>query len=107
VVATGRPALPTITGNYYVQKKYSPYRMVSPWPYGSPYYYPPVWMSWAMEWEMSGYFIHDAPWRTRYGPGANFVAGTHGCINVPHDAMSWLYNWTPVGTTVTVIAGSW
>jgi lipoprotein-anchoring transpeptidase ErfK/SrfK len=106
VVATGRPALPTLTGTFHVFAKYSPYRMVSPWPYGSAYYYPPVWMSWAMEWEASGYFIHDAPWRTVYGPGANLISGTHGCINVPHNAMSWLYQWTPVGTTVTVIPGA-
>lgn len=103
IVATGRPALPTPTGTFSITAKYSPYRMVSPWPPGSPYYYPPVWMSYAMLWHDGGYFLHDAPWRTVWGPNANYISGTHGCINVPIAGETWLYNWAPVGTTVTVI----
>jgi lipoprotein-anchoring transpeptidase ErfK/SrfK len=105
VVATGRPALSTPTGTFSIMAKYSPYRMVSPWPYGSPYYYSPVWMSYAMLWHDGGYFIHDAPWRTVWGPGANTTSGTHGCINVPLSGEAWLYNWAPIGTTIQVIAG--
>ncbi|MDP9325331.1 MAG: L,D-transpeptidase [Candidatus Dormibacteraeota bacterium] len=105
LVTTGRPALPTITGVYHIFRKESPYQMRSDWPRGSPYYFDPVWMSWAMEWESSGYFIHDAPWRSRYGPGTNNDNGTHGCINVPHDPMSVLYSWAEIGTTVVVLKG--
>ena len=105
-VTTGRPALPTITGVFHIFKKYSPYCMSSSWPPGSPYYWAGcAGMSWAMEFEASGYFIHDAPWRSRYGPGTNDSNGTHGCVNVPHDAMSWLYPWTDMGTTVVVLQG--
>src|SRR5438128_2267421 len=101
-VATGRPALPTPPGVYHIFRRYSPYLFISPWPYGSPYWYPSSWTNWAMEFAGGGYFIHDAPWRTWYGPGANLYNGTHGCVNVPYSPMAFLWNWTPMGTTVVV-----
>ena len=101
-VATGRPQLPTPPGVYRVFHKYSPYKFISPWPYGSPYWYPSAWTSFAMEFIAGGYFIHDAPWRSWYGPGSNLYNGTHGCVNVPYSPMSFLWNWTPMGTTVVV-----
>jgi len=101
-VATGRPALPTPPGVYRIFAKYSPYEMISPWGYGSPYWYPPSWTNWAMEFRSGGYFIHDAPWRSWYGPGSNLYNGTHGCVNVPYSPMSFLWGWTPMGTTVVV-----
>ena len=102
VVATGRPELNTVTGDFTILHKYSPYLFVSPWPRSSPYWYPPSWTTYAMEFESSGFFLHDAPWRSDWGPGANLVAGTHGCINVPFDAMHALYDWAVVGDLVVV-----
>ena len=102
IVTTGRPALPTIPGVYHIFARYSPYKFISPWPYGSAYYYPPSWTNFAMEYQAGGYFIHDAPWRSWYGPGSNFGDGTHGCVNVPYSPMLTLWNWTPIGTTVIV-----
>ena len=101
-VATGRPALPTPPGVYHIFAKYSPYEMISPWPRSSPYWYPNSWTNWAMEFAGGGYFIHDAPWRSWYGPGSNIYNGTHGCVNVPYSPMSFLWGWTPMGTTVVV-----
>jgi len=101
-VATGRPQLPTPPGVYHVFARYSPYEMISPWPRSSPFYYPPSWVNWAMEFIGGGYFIHDAPWRSWYGPGSNIYNGTHGCVNVPYSPMLFLWNWTPIGTTVVV-----
>ncbi|HXO59744.1 MAG TPA: L,D-transpeptidase family protein [Candidatus Acidoferrum sp.] len=101
-VATGRPQLPTPPGVYHIFARYSPYQMISPWPYGSPYWYPNSWTNWAMEFRGGGYFIHDAPWRSWYGPGANLYNGTHGCVNVPYSPMATLWNWAPNGTTVVV-----
>jgi lipoprotein-anchoring transpeptidase ErfK/SrfK len=101
-VATGRPQLPTPPGVYQIFARYSPYQMISPWPYGSPWWYPPSWTSFAMEFIRGGYFIHDAPWRSWYGPGANLYNGTHGCVNVPYSPMATLWNWAPNGTTVVV-----
>ena len=101
-VATGRPQLPTPPGVYHIFARYSPYQMISPWAYGSPWWYPPSWTNWAMEFIRGGYFIHDAPWRSWYGPGANLYNGTHGCVNVPYSPMATLWNWAPIGTTVVV-----
>jgi lipoprotein-anchoring transpeptidase ErfK/SrfK len=102
LVATGRPQLPTPPGVYHIFRRYSPYLMVSPWAYGSPWWYAPAWTNFAMEFIGGGYFIHDAPWRSWYGPGANLYNGTHGCVNVPYGAMATLWNWAPNGTTVVV-----
>jgi lipoprotein-anchoring transpeptidase ErfK/SrfK len=101
-VATGRPQLPTPPGVYHIFARYSPYEMISPWGYGSPWWYPPSWTNWAMEFIRGGYFIHDAPWRSWYGPGANLYNGTHGCVNVPYSPMATLWKWAPIGTTVVV-----
>jgi lipoprotein-anchoring transpeptidase ErfK/SrfK len=102
LVATGRPQLPTPPGVYHIFARYSPYKMISPWPYSSPFWYPPSWTNFAMEFIGGGYFIHDAPWRSWYGPGANLYNGTHGCVNVPYSPMATLWNWAPNGTTVVV-----
>ncbi len=102
VVATGRPALATPVGRYHVMAKYTPYKFVSPWPRGNQYWYPTEWVSYAMLFADDGYFLHDAPWRTVYGPGANLTQGTHGCINVPSSVMGKLYGWASVGTAVVI-----
>jgi len=102
VVATGRPALPTLTGTFHIKAKYTPYQFVSPWPKGSPYWYASAWVKYAMLYDDGGYFIHDAPWRTVWGPGANQTNGTHGCVNVPLSTMAFLYTWASLGTTVVV-----
>ncbi len=102
VVATGRPALPTLTGTFHIKAKYTPYQFISPWPKSSPYWYASAWVKYAMLYEDGGYFIHDAPWRTVYGPGANLTNGTHGCVNVPLNTMTFLYKWAGVGTTIIV-----
>jgi len=102
VVATGRPALPTLTGTFHIKAKYTPYQFVSPWPKSSPYWYASAWARYAMLYDDGGYFIHDAPWRSVWGPGANQTNGTHGCVNVPLATMAFLYAWAPVGTTVVV-----
>lgn len=109
-VTTGNPALPTPTGSYQVMAKYHPYEMISPWPPGSPYYYAPSWMQYAMLFRSGGYFLHDAPWRSVFGPGSNGpgtpgtnYGGTHGCVNIPSAPMTFLFGWTPVGTAVSVV----
>lgn len=109
-VTTGNPSLPTPPGSYQIMAKYHPYEMVSPWPPGSPYYYSPSSMQYAMLFRDGGYFIHDAPWRSAFGPGTNGpgrpgtnYGGTHGCVNVPPGAMSFLFSWASVGTSVQVV----
>lgn len=108
---TGQAALSTPTGTYHVFAKLSPTTFVSPWPKGSPYYYAPTYINYALEWRVGGFFIHDSSWRSRYGPGTNvphydplsgWLTGTHGCVTIPLQAAAWLYRWTPIGTLVHI-----
>src|SRR5690349_1186943 len=66
-VTTGNASLPTPTGYFSIFAKRSPYTFISPWPAGSPDWYPPSTVSFAMEFAGGGYFIHDAPWRGAFG----------------------------------------
>src|ERR1051326_2233675 len=103
VITTGMPALPTPTGTFHVQAKYSPYRFVSPWARGSPFYYDPLWVDYAILFADGGYFIHDAWWQSNFGPGGNFKTGSHGCVNVPPAAMPALYAWAVIGELVVIV----
>ena len=111
-VTTGNKALPTPPGIWHIGAKFHPYKFISPWKKGSPYYYPPSPVGYALYFHAGGYFIHDAPWRTDFGPGSNAQpgapgsgpdAGTHGCVNVPTDVATWLYGWAATGTVVQVV----
>ncbi len=110
LVTTGNPALPTPTGDFPILGKYSPFTFVSPWPPGSTYYYAPSYTNYALLFDNRGYYVHDAPWRTDYGPGANTTTGTpgqnytgtHGCVNVPYAAEQQLFAWATIGTIVQV-----
>lgn len=51
--------------------------------------------------------FHDATWRadSEFGntpPASN--KGSHGCVEMPLAAAKWLYNWSSVGTNVTIQA---
>jgi hypothetical protein len=110
-VMTGRPALPTPTGTYHVFAKLSPTTFYSPWPQGSPYWYAPTHINYALEWGEGGHFLHDSWWHSVYGPGTNgwhkdpvdgWQWGTHGCVAMPLKVAAWLYKWAPIGTTVQI-----
>ena len=102
---TGRPELRTPTGHFAIFARYSPFVFHSPWPPGSPFWYPTSPVSFAMEFAEGGFFIHDAPWEpdSELGPGSeNGLGASHGCVHIPLTVMSWLYSWAPVGTPVIV-----
>jgi len=103
-ITTGRPALPTPIGSYYIHFRASPYTFTSPWPPGSPYWYPPTPVTWAMFF-FDGDFLHNDPGEpsSAYGAGSEYGPyASHGCVHVPYSTMSFLYNWLPVGATVIV-----
>jgi lipoprotein-anchoring transpeptidase ErfK/SrfK len=110
LVTTGGPQLPTPAGTFQILSKQSPFTFHSPWPKGSPYWYPDSPTSYAMLFDEEGFFLHDAPWRHTFGPGSNLVpgqpgeetSGTHGCVNVPLDVQAQLYAWTDLGTPVII-----
>jgi lipoprotein-anchoring transpeptidase ErfK/SrfK len=108
-VTAGRPGFPTLTGSFNVFYKSSPFEFISPWPLGSPGYYLPTWVDYAMEYEVGGFFLHDAYWEDQnaFGPGSQYEVeadnASHGCIHIPSTVMPWLYSWTPLGTPVIVV----
>ncbi len=105
-VTTGRPLLRTPTGTFHIFDKQSPYVFISPWPPGSPFWYPTSPVNWVMEFAQGGYYIHDAPWEPtdQYGPGSEnqIPAASHGCVQTPGAVMAWAYSWTPMGTPVVI-----
>ncbi len=110
-VTTGRPELPTPKGHFSVLNKQTNITFYSPWPVGSPFYYYPTHINYAMQFKGGGFFIHDAWWRYQFGPGSQFAhragdgseTGTHGCVNLPEDTTLALYNWVHVGTPVIIV----
>lgn len=108
---TGGPELPTDHGVFHIYEKVSPFTFHSPFPLGTPYYYPPTPVTYWMPFD-GGQGLHDAWWRPNFGPGSNVaptdlgtgvtILGTHGCVNLPADAAAFIWNWAPLGTTVVV-----
>ena len=104
-VTTGRKGLRTPLGIDTIRWEESPYLFISPWPIGNPYYYPPSEVTWVLHFLSGGYFIHDAPWEpnSAFGPGSqNGPYASHGCVQVPHTAMQFLWGWTKMGATVVI-----
>ncbi len=109
-ITSGRPELPTPPGLWHVLQKVSPIIFTSGAPKGSPDWYAPTPVHEALLFHDGGYYLHDAWWRVKFGPGSNlphydpeaFNGGSHGCVNLPLQPMGLLYNWADVGTPVIV-----
>ena len=104
-VTTGRPELPTDVGPMQVLRKDSPWKMHSPWPKGSAYFYPDEMVRKVIWFTNTGEGFHDAPWRSAFGPGSNLNDGSHGCVNLPDAAADRLFGWADIGTPVIVYPG--
>lgn len=108
LVTTGRPLLPTDIGAMHVLKKDSPWTMHSPWPKGSPDWYPDTQVQMVLWFTKNGEGLHDASWQPAgtYGPGStDGPYASHGCIHVPLSAETVLFNWAQLGTPVVVYPG--
>jgi len=89
-----------------VVHKDHPWTMHSPYPKGSPYWYPDTVVQYATFFTWSGESIHDAAWEpdSLLGPGSQYNASTrsHGCVHVPFNDAVWMYNFAFVGMPVVV-----
>ena len=110
-VTTGMPGLRTPTGTYQIQMKESNVWFYSPWPIGSPYYYTPEFIPYAMLFRGGGFYLHTALWRHQFGPGTEdphydadgtWETGSHGCVNMPYSPSKNLYLWIHIGATVII-----
>ena len=112
-ITSGQPYLWTPQGTFHVLYKVQNTTFYSPWGPGSPWYYSPEHVDYALYFRDKGYFIHDAPWRHAFGPGTNTPhtdpdgaqeTGSHGCVNMPPAAGAWLYQWANPGATIVITA---
>lgn len=110
-VETGRPELPTPTGTFSILSKTTDTWFHSPWPKGSPYYYEPSHVNYALLFKSGGFYLHDAPWHVRFGPGSNvphqlddgtWETGSHGCVGMTTADGERLYEWSRIGTAVVI-----
>ncbi|MFO0702730.1 MAG: L,D-transpeptidase family protein [Candidatus Andersenbacteria bacterium] len=81
---------PTYPGTFHVYNKIKDHTMAGPG-----YNLPHVPDSMYFDGERA---LHGAYWHNNFGHPMS-----HGCINEPLDQAAWLYDWTPVGTTVHVV----
>lgn len=107
-VTTGRPALATDIGAMRVLRKDAPWTMQSPWPKGSPQWYPDTVVQMVVWFTSNGEGLHDAIWQpaATLGPGSQFGPfASHGCIHLPLAAITTLFDWALIGTPVVVYPG--
>jgi len=92
-----------------VLHKDHPWKFQSPWPKGSPHWYPDTVVQWTTFFTVTGEAFHDADWQpdSTLGPGSQFTQGlqSHGCIHLPAARAQWMYNWADVGMPVIVYPG--
>jgi lipoprotein-anchoring transpeptidase ErfK/SrfK len=111
-VTTGAPDLPSVPGIHCALDKLTNTVFKSPDPPGSPNYYLPTPIHYAMDYSYYGYAVHDAWWRSWFGKYSNlphydpaaFNGGSHGCINMSYangDAL-YVFNFAQVGTPIIV-----
>ena len=67
---------------------------------GKPKYETPV--SFWMRVTWSGIGFHDATWQPSFGGDRYTYAGSHGCINMPYDKASALFDAITIGTPVVI-----
>lgn len=113
-VTTGQDSLPSVPGVWPVMERLTNVTFTSPDPPSSPYWYPPTPINYAIEYHSGGYFVHDAWWRTIFGPGTEFPhvdnaispsfadQGSHGCINMQEQQAAWIYNNTNWNTLIVI-----
>jgi lipoprotein-anchoring transpeptidase ErfK/SrfK len=93
LISSGVAKYPTVTGTFKTYLKYEKQRMIGG--RGSDAYDLPN-VPYVMYF-YEDYAIHGAYWHNNFGQPMS-----HGCVNTPVDAGRFLYNWAPLGTTLTI-----
>ncbi len=113
LITAGRPELPPVPGLWTPLWRLTNTTFKSPYPKGSPYWYPDTPINYAILYHEGGYYLHDSWWRNNYGPDTQFYHidssgnvsadyGTHGCINIQEDDAAWLYDNTSYSTQIVM-----
>jgi lipoprotein-anchoring transpeptidase ErfK/SrfK len=99
LVSTGRPGMPTPTGQFQIDAKYSETTLVGP-DYRIPAV-PNVMCLSGGGLAPDRLCLHPAPWQESAGQCFG-VARSHGCIRTTSATARWLFPRTPVGTPVEI-----
>ncbi len=94
----------TPTGTYHVYAKETDQHLVGSDSTGSWNDFVYYWMPFLHN-QYGNYGFHDATWRSPSDFGnisANSLNASHGCVELPIATAKWLYDWSYVGTTVTI-----
>ncbi|MGD0448840.1 MAG: L,D-transpeptidase [Candidatus Dormibacteria bacterium] len=115
ITSGGAAGLRTPTGCFSIFRAATDLTFYSPWPAGSPYYYPPMFVAYALEFlgpgVYGGYtafaalYLHSDPNEpdTSFGPGSESGQyASEGCVQVPTYMMQWLFPWAVDGTAVYI-----
>ncbi len=96
-ISTGLEMTPTLPGHFTVYKKTPSRYMQGPIPGVSDQDYDLPGVPWNLYFTVDGAVIHGAYWHNHFGE-----PWSHGCVNLPPDQAQKLYQWTVLGTPVTV-----
>lgn len=109
-ISTGRPGMDTADGHYLSFDMANPVDMNSASigiPPGSPGYYNELVYD-AVQFTMSGTYIHSAPWSVAE---QGIVNVSHGCVNLGPANAVWYYNHSMLGDPISVVGspvrGTW
>ena len=94
----------TPTGTYHIYAKETDTHLIGHDSTGSWNDYVYYWMPF-LDNQYGQYGFHDATWRqpTDFGNiSPDSSNASHGCVECPLATAKWLYNWSVVGTTVTI-----
>lgn len=106
-VVTGMENLPadlTPTGTYHIYAKQTGLYLDGSDSTGSWHDYVYYWMPFLSN-QYGVYGFHDATWRKPgdFGAISPYSSNaSHGCVELPLSTAKWMYDWAPVGTTVTI-----
>lgn len=98
-ITSGKKNFETPTGEFLLINKAKNIRLKAPSPrFGNYDLKVQYWLGFG-----NGYGFHDAYWRSSFGGDDREYGGSHGCINMPLEAVESLYDWAEVGTEVYII----
>ncbi|GAB4147528.1 MAG: hypothetical protein OHK0017_09330 [Patescibacteria group bacterium] len=98
-VTTGKNGFTTPAGEFSIKNKARNIRLKAPSPrFGNYNLKVQYWLGLG-----DGYGLHDAWWRKSFGGEDYHYNGSHGCVNMPLEAVKTIYDWAEVGTKVYII----
>jgi hypothetical protein len=111
MITSGRYEMPSLPGCWTIELRQENTTIKSTYPKGSPYWYPPTQVKYALQYHSGGYWILGSWWRADYGGHTNFPhkdssgnqtadPGAGADVDVSLKDMSWLYANTQVNDSI-------